>query len=361
MRRPPPTTPGPSSDEGSEPRVPSFAEVFAAANPEPRDSSRLLLAICGALAVVAVSVCVAALLDRVRLPSVMPEGGGDLAHSLLGNETWLRDVVSGQRQASTWDPYQPGSRALEVTDGAAPERVEHPPRPAPRSPRQLPGSPKEPAPTSGRPSDEEVDPAYAAMWGSGERYAALGRRASSERPIEADGPAPAGPETAGTLLQVRLWDKVAGTPTGAPVIALVTRRERIGEQVLPANSELHGTVTGTGSQETRIFLEFSFARLRDGTTVPFRGVARDSQGRHGIPAKKLFGKQSAGSVGLSTATRAIRRVGQRVAGRVGDVVGAGLEGATDSTTDKAQRVDRDEVVLIAEPGTPFTVYILAAG
>lgn len=343
--------PDPAESEATA-KAPTFAELFAAANPGERDYSRLLLAVCGSLMVVAMSVCGAALLDRVRLPNVAPRPMQELGSGPIDGSKLLRDVLEGQQQAAAWDPGMVGSQEARSTKNTADKRQGM----MPLYPRK--GQTQEQMKKIEAAPDDGVDPEYAALWGSGDRYAALGRRASSEAAeavTEKEGLD--SPKGSGSVLPARLLDRVAGTPAGAPVIAILTRKQRLGDLILPVNTEIHGTVAGTGAEETRIFLNFEFVRLRDGRVVPIRGVARDPQGRHGIPAKRLFGKGAAGSIGLASASRAFRQVGRHLAGQVGDAVGAGLEGATDSATDKAQRADRDEHVLVAEPGVSISIYI----
>lgn len=340
----------------------TFSELLRTAKPGERDYSRLLLAVCGAMVVIAMSICGAVLVDRLRLPNLAIAEPREGDSGPRDGDALLRDILEGQRQAALWDPSH--AESTRPADRGEPSTATK--RPVDKPPSRRPSRSNSGDSPGGRSEEttnlDGVDPIYAALWGSGERYAALGRRAPSEAArAVVDAAEREVPTGLGTVLSARLSDRVAGTPVGAPVIAVLTRKHRFGELRLPAGTEAHGTVTGTGSDDTRLFLDFDFLLLKGGHVVPFRGVARDPQGRHGIPARRLLGRGAAGSIGLSSASRAAREVGRHLAGRVGDAVGAGLEGATESASEKSRRVDRDEHVLVAEAGAPLTIYVLGKG
>jgi type IV secretory pathway VirB10-like protein len=141
----------------------------------------------------------------------------------------------------------------------------------------------------------------------------------------------------------------------------MTREGRLGGSTLPSGTELHGTVQSAGYGEGRVFVTFNFALLDDGSSIDFTGIARDTSGRPGIPGRKVLNKDSAGSVGISALGRAISHAGQAFAGQVGGIIGAGVEGATDSAANKTQRMDRDEAVVVVDAYTPMVVYVQALG
>ncbi|HET6343393.1 MAG TPA: hypothetical protein VFH51_00620 [Myxococcota bacterium] len=163
----------------------------------------------------------------------------------------------------------------------------------------------------------------------------------------------------GIVLRARLQDEVSSDPTGAPVIAVLARRADAGDVRLAPGTELHGRVVG--SNETRIFVTFDFARTPGGERISLQGTARDEGGRVGIPGKKMFTQRTAGSIGVASASKVIQEAGRELAGPIGSVLGAGLEGAADAGADKTKRADRDEYVLIAQRGAGFAVYLQSSG
>ena len=342
--------------------APTFASVWQTAHAPPKNAGRLIWASLAALAVLLVTgVLIAVGSSLVGHPAeVRAADEKDAQVAQASRKSWLEDVLEAQHSAALPDPFNASRAAVRRPRGAA----------------GAPGAARTATAATGRSSQrrtsgaarsaaarDAIDPRYAAYFGSSSRYAHASVHASSVRAktlqVDAAGKKSGGVQ--GLSLHARLKDQVADSPAGAPVVALLTRRTPFNGMTLPAGSEVHGTVMGTGNEGTRIFIEFHFIRQTDGQHTPIVAVARDEMGRYGIAGKKLFNGRSAGSVGVSAATRVLGAAGRRLAGTVGDILGAGIEGATESGTRKAQRADGDEYVLVADPGAPLAIYVTGLG
>jgi hypothetical protein len=347
-------------ESASEAAAPTFASVWETAHATPKNTGRLLWASLAALAVLLLAgVLIAVGTSLVGHPAEVRAADEKAAQvAQASRKSWLEDVLEAQQSAALPDPFhapRTASRRPRGTSVAA--------RPAGRNSTRPTGSGAARSVARSTVRSDAIDPRYAAYFGSPSRYAHASVHASSVRPNGAPGGASGkkGSGVQGLSLRARLKDQVADSPSGAPVVALLTRRTPFNGVTLPAGSEVHGTVMGTGNEGTRIFIEFHFIRQTDGQHTPIVAVARDEMGRYGIAGKKLFNGRSAGSVGVSAATRVLGAAGRRLAGTVGDILGAGIEGATEAGSRKAQRADGDEYVLVADPGAPLAIYVTALG
>ena len=359
---------GPAKSTNSTPQAeapknpaPTFASVWQTAHAPPKNAGRLIWASLAALAVLLLTgVLIAVGTSLVGHPAEVRAADEKAAQvAQASRKTWLEDVLEAQHSAALPDPFRAPRAAVRRPRGAAgAARTTTATAVAGRSPqRRTSGAAHS---SAGR---DAIDPRYAAYFGSSSRYAHASVHASSVRSknLQVDAAGKKGGGVQGLSLRARLKDQVADSPAGAPVVALLTRRTPFNGMTLPAGSEVHGTVMGTGNEGTRIFIEFHFIRQTDGQHTPIVAVARDEMGRYGIAGKKLFNGRSAGSVGVSAATRVLGAAGRRLAGTVGDILGAGIEGATESGSRKAQRADGDEYVLVADPGAPLAIYVTALG
>jgi hypothetical protein len=328
----------------------SYAEMWASAYEAPKSTVRLWFALAAAtlvlLAVYPTLQIIEALGGAISL-TVPPLKGPPAARATASSKAWLEDVLNAQKVPSAWTP------PLTLDEAQTP-----PSRPEGKRKRRPPSAS---ASGSGAPLPEnldDADPFYGHLFGAKERYAASSLYSSSgDRVAQGKGHSAGRSNVHGMTLMARLQDRVAGAPAGAPVIAILAKKSHIGDHSLPAGSQIHGTVVGPGNEDTRIYIDFAFARVPGGLNVPLLGTARDVEGRHGIPGRKLLSGAAAGSIGLAAASRAAGAAGKALAGTLGSILGAGVEGATQSGTHKAQRADRDEYVVIAEQGTPLSIYL----
>jgi hypothetical protein len=356
---PPPAATSTQQAEAPSNAAPTFASVWQTAHAPPKNAGRLIWASLAALAVLLVTgVLIAVGTSLVGHPAEVRAADEKAAQvAQASRKSWLEDVLEAQHSAALPDPFNAPRAAVRRPRGAA-GAARLATAATGRSSRRRTSNAARSA--AGR---DAIDPRYAAYFGSSSRYAHASVHASSVRAktlqVDAAGKKSGGVQ--GLSLRARLKDQVADSPAGAPVVALLTRRTPFNGMTLPAGSEVHGTVMGTGNEGTRIFIEFHFIRQTDGQHTPIVAVARDEMGRYGIAGKKLFNGRSAGSVGVSAATRVLGAAGRRLAGTVGDILGAGIEGATESGTRKAQRADGDEYVLVADPGAPLAIYVTALG
>lgn len=201
-----------------------------------------------------------------------------------------------------------------------------------------------------------ADDAYSSLFGDADQFRAGNRLHPRSGEATALGASTAA-SGEGTLMAARLETEVASAPSGGPVVAVLQRPVRVGDQLLPRGAQVHGTCRGTGNSDTRVFIDFDFIRLAGGKSLPIAGMAVDLEGRHGVPGRKMITRRSAGSVGLTAAARAARALGRGLAGSVGGAIGAGIDGAADASGQKAQRLDQDEYVVIAARGTPLQIYL----
>jgi hypothetical protein len=163
----------------------------------------------------------------------------------------------------------------------------------------------------------------------------------------------------GAQLQGRLDGEVTSL-IGTPVIVTMTTAARLGHHEIPSGAELHGVVSGSTYADARIFAKFDFILFEDGSSLDFAGIARDVKGRPGIPGAKLLDGESAKSVGIAGLGGMIAGAG-KVIGGVGGILADGAERAADSASDKAGRIDRDDLLVIAEDATPVAVYVQSVG
>lgn len=334
--------------EGAQSASPADAALTAQQSLRPRVSVPLAAGI--ALAVVAG-------LGALLLSASTLKGPRLLAMSAIEADTqkiepamrqqWLRDVLAAQKQfaqGSAWEPV-PGMMAKGVH--AKPSKTAQPkPAPALTAKPQL------------TPADT-ADPYFTAMFGSASRYAQANTK-PSVRQDQARATAAHDSVYRGTILHARLQSEVASDPVGAPMVAVMRRATSLGSLSLPAGTEAHGVIRGASAAGARVFVDFLFVRLPSGVTHNIAGIAQDTGGRAGIPGTRRLTRATAGSVGLASVGRAVNAAGREFAGAAGRVVGAGVEGATESGSEKAQRLDRDEYVVVVPRSTLLNIYLTDA-
>ncbi|MFC1609859.1 protein kinase [Myxococcota bacterium] len=207
-----------------------------------------------------------------------------------------------------------------------------------------------------RPAADSEEALYAKLYGTRENLN-TGTVTARVTGGEVEGTAP---EVKGQRLPVKLIDDVASSPIGAAVIARLTKPSRLGEHRLPVGTEVHGKIAG--AQGTRVFVRFEFARLKAGKVIGFRGVARGTDGRAGIPGKKLVDSGTASSVAAKGTESAVKETAGKVAEVVGDAIGSEtVRSAGSEAAEKAERMDSEELVVVAKRNTAFTVYVEAMG
>ena len=157
---------------------------------------------------------------------------------------------------------------------------------------------------------------------------------------------------AGTRIPVRVTNAVASAPLG-PVIAVVQATTKLGAVELPRGSEIHGRVTG--AEGPRILLEFTFA-LVNGRSVTLKGIALGEDGRAGVLGAKNIGGVS--DIGAGAATGGAQALLDGAASIVGNDVAAGaLRGATAPIVNKADRLNNEEDLVVADRGSKFFIYV----
>lgn len=160
---------------------------------------------------------------------------------------------------------------------------------------------------------------------------------------------------AGLRLSAKLQHDVASNPAGAAVIARLSKAQKFGGRLLQAGTEVHGRVAGNNA--TRVFVEFTFFRLKNGTTVDFRGTAHDSRGRKGLPGRKSISPATAGSVAAETAANVAREGGNALADKVDNTLSqVGIRSSLVAAAGKSDRLDHDEAVVVVKKGTRLQVY-----
>ena len=326
------------------------ASLWAAANAPPKDHARLIMAIAVLVALCIASYPVVRFFHHLRPPRfTLPTHVDEPLSAPSKQAAWVTDAMAAQHEAMPWDPLASRRPAPENNPPKRPRRQNQRPRHTPDLKHEAPPAALAEPPQPSR---------YAELWGPAERYTAASSMPSSRAAATIPSTDRAG-GVQGMLLYARLKDQVASNPAQASVIATLSHKATLNDDLLAAGSEIHGTVTS--ADDTRIFVTFAFARLSNGRTISLVGSARDLQGRLGIAGQKSLTRKSAGSVGLASATRALQAAGREIAGAAGVILGAGIEGATDAGSDKAKRADNDEYVLIAKPGTALQIYVQSTG
>jgi hypothetical protein len=203
--------------------------------------------------------------------------------------------------------------------------------------------------------------AYATLGGPVQEYQATAHR----RPVIAQNHllhrAAAIPSGRGTILHVRLVDEAASQPIGGPWVAHLEENVQVGPLKLVQGTELHGITVASTMSDHRLQMRAQFARLPDQSIQPVVGWVRDVQGRPGVRAHRVLNEQSAQNLGLTAVSRMAHQAGRLLAGQAGAVVGAGIEGATDSGAHKMETWAADDAVLLLKRGTRMQVYVESAG
>lgn len=329
---------------------PTSVDILAAAqdSAKPRVTWPVAAAIAGAVVCVMGGLMLfAAFAQGPRLRLLPSDMGAPAATEPQVRQQWLQDVLAAQKQFAQggWDPVAPNSMTPR-TGRAADSTSLQPARG--RGASKLP--PSAPA------TENNV---YTAMFGSPERFA----RANAHPSVHARPAASAAAQQSiyrGTILHGYLQSELASEPVGGPTVALLPRAMRLGPLHLPAGTQVHGSVRGASTAGARVFVDFEFLRLPSGATYNIAAVAQDSGGRVGLAGKRHMTRATAGSVGLASVGRAVQAAGREFAGTAGRVLGAGVEGAAESGSDKAQRLDRDESVVIVPRQTPLRIYLTDA-
>ncbi|RYF12092.1 MAG: hypothetical protein EOO40_02010, partial [Deltaproteobacteria bacterium] len=142
----------------------------------------------------------------------------------------------------------------------------------------------------------DIDPFYKEIFGSGKRLG--GNQPLSRR--DAGGKAGDSKKSvAGLVLHARLKDRVASTPTNAPVIAHLVQDMQLGPHCLKAGTQLNGRTAGHDA--IRVFIVFDSLRLADGAVIAFLGTTRDAEGQVGLPGIKQITHHTTNSIALQGA------------------------------------------------------------
>ena len=345
-----------SHAEGSTTKVgvPTFAETWATAYPVPPQKGRLVLAMAACLGFVACVFIAGALADAV--PMLDMGMAQSVSGAMVADDpmTIVVDMEKArqQRQQAMWAPQMP-SHAADVGDSAAEATA----APALRQGRPRPDRAQAAAAIPVVSPVDATAARYAAIWGTEGDFSAMATRPSSPAPREAKKVAPTGAVGQGTVLFASLESTVASVPADARVIARLTKTQRLGATVLKMNSKVHGRVLAASNDDTRILVDFDFIVAPSGKRTDFSGSAQDTDGRAGVPARKLLSGASGGSAVLAGATRGGAAAGAALGGGIGSIAGSAFGGAVDKLAEKGQRLDRDEYVVVADKGTVLRIYV----
>jgi len=157
--------------------------------------------------------------------------------------------------------------------------------------------------------------------------------------------------SAGTKVPVRVDAVVASSPPG-PVIAVVTKKTKVGGLELPAGTQVHGETAGTSGE--RILVRFTFAVV-GGKNVPLRGKALGPDNRAGLPANKSLGGGS--DIAAKALEGAVRGLGDAAGKAIGGAAGDVVRGSAGTAAEKAKRLDQEELVLTTRRGLRFSIYV----
>lgn len=157
---------------------------------------------------------------------------------------------------------------------------------------------------------------------------------------------------AGVKIPVRVLDAIVSSPTG-PVIAIVTQPTKVGGQLLPSGTQIHGQTAGTSG--SRVLVSFLFA-IVDGRNVPLRGSALGLDGRAGVPGTKSFGGASDVAAGgaVGGAQGAVDALSSAVDS---SIVGSAIRGAGNPGAQKLGRINNEEEVVATARGARLFVYV----
>jgi hypothetical protein len=207
-------------------------------------------------------------------------------------------------------------------------------------PRALGAGPKEP-PES--PKDE-----WAARYGS---RASFNQSAVAGTDTAATTATTASP-TGGVRIQARLDGALASSPTG-PAIAITTAPAKVGDLVIPAGTQIHGTTQGTSG--ARILARFEFA-IVGGKNVPLRATALGQDGRAGIPGTRSLGGVS--DIGAGGAGGTVSGVTSEAASALGPgILSSAASGAGNALSGKTGKLNNEEEVVTTKKGARLVIYI----
>ncbi len=280
---------------------------------------------------------------------------GELEAKAYRKQTMLADMVNAQKDASEWeaDPGALEQYGANNKAGIIPQsRQSSVKKTATKSASKA----KHAVMVEPVPSDP-IRKKYEAIFGPSSDLRAIAIRSSSHKDAGDDKRGARESSTRGLVLRAELLTSVASAPLNAAVIAALTKPTRIGDRTFPAGTQFHGEVR-PGDQSPRVFVEFLYARLTNGTTIDLNAVATDLRGREGIPGSRPMTGRTAGSVGLSGGQAAMR-TGASVIPGVGGIVASGAAAMADTFADKSQRLDRDEVIVQVDVRTAILIYVRA--
>ena len=346
-----------SPNSAGDARPPTFAETWAKAYPTPPRIGRLVLALLSFLGFAVFVWVVSTAVDAIP-----PIDIGISKHDFGIKDDPMVAVADMEqarriRKAEMWAPQMPDvevntNQKNSVTPAAA----------APsqgRISRRKTSSVVKSNPTTT--AGNSVNPRYAAIWGTGESIAAMAAQPSSLTPNVPKKPAGGVRAGEGTLLYASLESTAASFPAEGRVIARLTKTHRLAGIVLKIGSKVHGRVVTSSNDDTRILVDFDFAVDVSGNRTDFNGSAQDLDGRPGIPAEKLLSGASGSSVLLAGISKGASVAGGTFGGGLGSVAGGTVGGAIEKATEKGQRLDRDEYVVIAKKGTALRIYVNSLG
>lgn len=280
-------------------------------------------------------------------------------------DQWIADTKANPLFAATPASASPPQGALPPAsrpDPARPSPSATEPSPPPENGAKVVGTRTHKArratnPTALRHANSaapaEPENPWLALYGSASRDLNTGTLS-----VRADGgPTPTTDADAkGQRLPAKLLDNVASAPTNAPVVAQLTKATTLGPHRVPAGSEIHGKTAS--SQGDRVFIQFEFIRLKNGSVITLQALARGRDGRPGIPGVEHRGSQAAGDIAATGASSTIRQVAGEAAEALGDAIGSdAIRDMGAASADKARGSVADAGVVIASRNTPFVVYV----
>ncbi len=272
-------------------------------------------------------------------------------------DAWMTEVEQAplfptSRSRATAPPHQGPELAERESSSPAAPATPQSPQEAARSEQPSKRGGSKGARSSSAASPAADDP-WAALYGNG---GPTNNGAISVR-NGGDGGGDSG-SVQGMRLDARLIDKVASRPTGSAVIVKLTKEAKLGTHKFPIGAEVHGKVTGADGN--RIFVSFEFIRFGNNEVVRISGVVRGKDGRQGLPGKKQLDGNAGQSVATAGASSAISGAAGAAAGAIaGPVAGGVVQGVGDSASQKVERLDNDEALVIATGNTPVVVYVSA--
>jgi hypothetical protein len=326
-------------------------------------------------------VCVLAMMSRSEAKEtsrVAFDRSALISTETVGSRAGAEDLIPPQPSAAPSSAATPDDSPAQAAGIPGPETHLHPASAASSkaTPRKPSSALTEPKPECASCKAREAAKKAAAAREQGDRAAALiagntagGAGSAGEVglpalavPAAAPTPEPKSVLNVGSRFPAVLVFPVNTAFSGAPVTAHAAKDIVVGDKVvIPAGTTLVGEAFAT-PYDDRAQLAFS-AIVRDGKTIPFRGIALGPDEQLGVPGK-VVRKASAAKKGVG---RVLGAVGSAVSlgliGRGDGVVGdaaATLAGQTAGDLSQLERtwaVQRSDKVVAVKAATALTIYV----